>query len=93
MRDPANPVRAALPALLIFHNALTATRTTGVTYVWVNDALGTPAHRFREDRILDEIHATDGDIRRASDMFGLTIPPLVRCPATLKPPRPEGVTG
>ena len=142
--DPANPVRAALAALLIFHgvrprdlrnmhlldvrdgrlhiggriiplalaaaerltaylnyrvdrwprtanphlfiNALTATRTTEVTYVWVNDTLGTPAHRFREDRILDEIHATDGDIRRASDMFGLTIPPLLRYLATLNHP-------
>lgn len=38
---------------------------------------------FREDRILDEIHATGGDIRRAADMFGLTIPPLLRYLATL----------
>jgi hypothetical protein len=70
----------------LFINTLTATRTSQVTYVWVNDTLGMPAHRFREDRILDEIHATDGDIRRAADLFGLTIPPLLRYLATLNHP-------
>lgn len=73
--------RTANPHL--FLNPLTATRTSQVSYVWVNDTLGMPAHRFREDRILDEIHATGGDLRRASDMFGLTIPPLLRYLATL----------
>ncbi len=83
--------RTANPHLFI--NALTATRTTEVTYVWVNDTLGTPAHRFREDGILDEIHATGGDIRRASDMFGLTVPPLLRYLATLNHPDLDGGPG
>lgn len=80
--------RTANPHLFI--NVITATRTTEISYVWVNDTLGIPAHRFREDRILDEIHATGGDIRRASDMFGLSIPPLLRYLATLNHPDLNG---
>ncbi|GAA0922164.1 hypothetical protein GCM10009558_033870 [Virgisporangium aurantiacum] len=80
--------RTANPHLFI--NVYTAIRTTEVSYVWVNDTLGIPAHRFREDRILDEIHASGGDIRRASDMFGLTIPPLLRYLATLNHPDLNG---
>jgi len=70
----------------LFINVLTATRTSPVTYVWVNDNLGAPASKFREDRILYEIHASGGDVRRAADLFGLTIPPLMRYLDTLNHP-------
>ncbi|ROP33470.1 site-specific integrase [Couchioplanes caeruleus] len=67
----------------LFINVRTASRTSQATYVWVNKTLGIPASRFREDRILDEIHASGGDVRRAAELFGLTIPPLMRYLATL----------
>jgi hypothetical protein len=70
----------------LFINVLTATRASPVTYVWVNETLGTPASKFREDRILYEIHASGGDVRRAADLFGLTIPPLMRYLDTLNHP-------
>jgi hypothetical protein len=70
----------------LFINVMTATRTSQVTYVWVNETLGLPAHKFREDRILDEVHATGGDVRRVSAMFGLTITPLQRYLDTLNHP-------
>jgi hypothetical protein len=38
---------------------------------------------LREDRILQEIHASGGDIRRICDLFGLTVDAAVRYAATL----------
>ncbi len=41
---------------------------------------------LREDRILQEIHATGGDIRRICDLFGLSIAAAMRYAATLSHP-------
>jgi hypothetical protein len=41
---------------------------------------------LREDRILQEIHATGGDIRRICDLFGLSIEAALRYAATLGHP-------
>jgi hypothetical protein len=41
---------------------------------------------LREDRILQEIHATGGDIRRICDLFGLTVQAAVRYADTLGHP-------
>ena len=41
---------------------------------------------LREDRILQEIHATGGDVRRICDLFGLTIDAAMRYAATLAHP-------
>jgi hypothetical protein len=35
---------------------------------------------MREDRILQEIHATGGDILRICDLFGLSVEAAVRYP-------------
>jgi integrase/recombinase XerC len=40
---------------------------------------------LREDRILAEIHATGGDVRRICDLFGLTVSAAMRYATTLEP--------
>jgi hypothetical protein len=39
---------------------------------WITGTIGTSAQAIREDRILDEALAANGDIRRLCDLFGLT---------------------
>lgn len=41
---------------------------------------------IREDRILDELHATGGDVRRICDLFGLTITGAARYACVLNHP-------
>jgi hypothetical protein len=61
----------ANPHLII--NRRTAPRLTpvGATYPWRQAKLS--PQLLREDRILSEIHATGGDVRRICDLFGLSI--------------------
>ena len=40
---------------------------------WITGTIGTSAQAIREDRMLDEALATNGDIRRLCDLFGLTV--------------------
>jgi hypothetical protein len=70
----------------VFVNAISANRATQVSYMWVNQKLGILAQRLREDRIVDEIQATAGDLRQVSDMFGLQIHSTLRYAATLNHP-------
>jgi len=61
----------ANPHLFLHHrNAL---RTRPVNADWISVRLGGFAQAMREDRILDELLATGGDIRRLCDLFGLSI--------------------
>jgi hypothetical protein len=39
---------------------------------WINQQLGMSGQVIRRDRILDEAHATGGDIRALTDLFWLT---------------------
>ncbi|MBF6207222.1 hypothetical protein IU483_24485 [Streptomyces gardneri] len=57
----------------LFINYRNATTTTSVTPWWIRRRLGMTAQSIRMDRILDEAHATGGDLRRLSDLFGLSI--------------------
>jgi hypothetical protein len=82
----ADPVRQRLTAWLdhrtvrwpqtlnahLFINSYTAVRTGPVSNVYVNEAVGMPVRRIREDRILHEAYATRGDVRRLCDLFGLS---------------------
>ena len=43
----------------------------GRRYPWLHTTLRPQS--LREDRILSEIHATGGDIRRICDLFGLSV--------------------
>jgi len=40
---------------------------------WIATKIGTSARSIRTDRIIQEVRATGGDVRRICDMFGLTV--------------------
>ncbi|WP_174555303.1 hypothetical protein [Nocardia anaemiae] len=104
----AEPVRQRVSAYLDYRNSQwpdtanphlfihyrNATTTTPVTPWWISRRLGMTAQSIRMDRILDEAHATSGDLRRLCDLFGLSIagptatPPWSTTPpsATSRPP-------
>jgi hypothetical protein len=83
----AEPVRQRMTAYLdyrhqswpntanphLFIHYRNANTTTPVTPVWIRRRLGMAAQSIRQDRILDEAHATGGDVRRLCDLFGLSI--------------------
>ena len=69
----------------LFINKQSAVRTTQVSNVWINSTLGMSAQALREDRILDEAHATR-DIRRLCDLFGLSVKGAERYLSALDPP-------
>ncbi|WP_198955739.1 hypothetical protein [Frankia sp. CcI49] len=76
----------ANPHLFIHH--LSATRTEPVGRRWIYRIVGpelSPS-AIREDRILNETHATGGDSRRLADLFGLSIAASGRYTATLDHP-------
>lgn len=50
-----------------------ATGTEAVKHYWVNDRLGMRAFEIRQHRIVDEVLATAGDLRRICDFFGVTM--------------------
>ena len=74
---------AAWPATLNPHllvNSRSAWRDTPVGQRWVHLKIGEPltAQSIREDRILLEAHATGGDTRALTDLFGLSITAATR---------------
>ncbi|MDR6688298.1 hypothetical protein J2Y41_003884 [Arthrobacter sp. 1088] len=72
------------PHLLI--NRRTAPRLVpvGNNYPWAGVTLRPRA--LREDRILHEIHATGGDVRRVCDLFGLSVEGATRYLNTIEHP-------
>jgi hypothetical protein len=70
----------------VFIHSGIAGRTTQTTYKWINTVLGLHAQAVREDRILDEVQATGGDVRRICDLFGITVGAALRYAATADPP-------
>lgn len=83
----ARPVRRRLRAYLdyreqrwpttanphLFIHYRNATHAAASTMYWIRDCLGLNPRRIRQDRIMDEAHATGGDTRRLCDLFGLSI--------------------
>jgi len=83
----AAPVRQRLAAYLdyrqrswpnsinpyLFVHVRNAGATRHVTAWWIRHQLPLPSMRIRQDRILDEAHATSGDVRALCDLFGLSI--------------------
>ncbi|MFD2420381.1 hypothetical protein [Amycolatopsis pigmentata] len=83
----AEPVRARVSAYLdyrqqnwpntanphLFIHYRNANTTTPATPWWIRKRLGMIAQAIRQDRILDEAHATGGDIRQLCELFGLSI--------------------
>ncbi|NIH79282.1 hypothetical protein FHX46_001812 [Amycolatopsis viridis] len=71
-RSPSSPVAChRQPHLLI--NTKTAVRLTQVSHSWINTTLGLSLQAVREDRILDEASAAQGDVRRLCDLFGISV--------------------
>lgn len=57
----------------LFIHILNAGGTHAATSAWVTDRVGTPASQLRAARIVDEVLATGGDLRRVCDFFGVTM--------------------
>ncbi len=74
----------ANPHLFIHHR--TACQTGPVGARWLSLKLGMAAAVLREDRILDEAHATGGDIRRLCDLFGISVKAASRYTTTVDHP-------
>jgi hypothetical protein len=62
---------SANPHLFIHYRNAGSTRPA--TAWWVRKRLGMSPQAIRQDRILDEAHASRGDVRRVCDLFGLSI--------------------
>jgi len=61
----------ANPHLFIHYR--NATHCGAATVYWIRKCLGMNPQHVRQDRIMDEAHATGGDTRRLCDLFGLSI--------------------
>lgn len=70
----------------VFISKRTALDSAPVGVQWINTLMGMTAQQAREDRILHELHASGGDLRRICDMFGLSIAGASRYAAVLAHP-------
>lgn len=74
----------ANPHLFVSFKSAPRLVPVGRQFPWTSTRLKPQA--LREDRILQEIHATGGDIRRICDLFGLTVTSALRYADTLAHP-------
>lgn len=72
------------PHLFITRRSAPRLTPVGEQFPWTATNLRPQA--LREDRILQEIHATGADVRRVCDLFGLTISTAMRYATTLNTP-------
>jgi hypothetical protein len=98
----ADPVRVRLAAWLdhrqrtwpgcinphLIVSRLSAPRLIPVSESFPWRKIGLSAQALREDRILAEIHAGGGDVRRICDLFGITISAALRYDTTAAQPGP-----
>lgn len=78
--------QTANPHLFIHYRSAGRTEPVGMRWVWLTVGPGLSAAGLREDRILNEAHATGGDARRLADLFGLSITATDRYTATVDHP-------
>ncbi|MER6952489.1 hypothetical protein [Streptomyces sp. NPDC000618] len=64
------------PHLFISRKTAGRTRAVGRQFPWVE--IGVTSQALRDDRILQEIYATGGDVRRLCDFFGIGITAAMR---------------
>ncbi|OXM59571.1 hypothetical protein CF165_47070 [Amycolatopsis vastitatis] len=76
--------RTANPHLFVHYRSALGTKPVGTR--WPGLVLGAAARDIRTDRILDEVRATGGDVRRICDLFGLSVGAAVRYTAILDHP-------
>ena len=72
------------PYLLVSRRTAPRLVPVGHSFPWKGITLRPQA--LREDRILHEIHATGGDIRRVCDLFGLSVEGATRYLRTIEHP-------
>lgn len=70
----------------------TAVRTTVVSNAWIIDKIGLSPQKIREDRILNEATATDGDVRRLCDLFGISVTTAQRYVDVIAKPNERDLT-
>ena len=75
---------SANPHLLVSRRTAPRLVPVGHSFPWKGITLRPQA--LREDRILHEIHATGGDIRRVCDLFGLSVEGATRYLKTIEHP-------
>jgi hypothetical protein len=99
----AAPVRERLSAMLterarrwpgtanpyLFINQYTAARACPVSTPWITATLGVPAKTIRDDRILHEAIATQGDVRQLCELFGIGVASALRYTHTTDQPQPN----
>lgn len=73
----------------LFVNHYTAVRACPVSKVWITATLGIPAQTIRQDRIVYEAIATEGDVRALCDLFGISISSALRYAHTTDQPVAE----
>ena len=76
----------------LFLSSRSALRTGPVGAHWTQLKIGVPgaAQAIREDRILHEAHASGGDARRLTDLFGLSVQAATRYTDTVDVASPIG---
>jgi hypothetical protein len=78
----------ANPHLFIHHRTALGAKPVGTR--WPGLVLGTATRDIRTDRILDEVTATNGDLRQICALFGMSVKAAARYTAVLDHP---GLTG
>lgn len=74
------------PYLFVHYRSAGRSEPVGKRWIWLTVGPGLSAAALREDRILNETHATAGDVRRLADLFGLSINASIRYATTLDHP-------
>jgi hypothetical protein len=74
------------PHLFVHYRSATRAEPVGLRWVRLTIGAGLTATAIREDRILNEAHASGGDARRLADLFGLSIQATTRYTSTVDHP-------
>jgi len=72
--------------VFIHYRSAGRSESVGKRWIWLTVGSGLSVTAIREDRILNEAHATGGDMRRLTDLFGLSISAATRYTATVDHP-------
>jgi integrase len=72
--------------LFIHHRTAMRSEPVGRRWMWLTVGPGLSPSAIREDRILNEAHATGGDMRRLTDLFGLSVNAATRYTNTVDHP-------
>ena len=79
------------PHLFVTRRSAPRLTPVGSQFPW--RGTGLTAQAVREDRIVQEIHATGGDVRRLCDLFGLSVETAMRYASALSHPGLEAPDG